>query len=73
MHPAYAFLNDIHNINMSYLLLLQRLSCSQEAHLLTGINGELLDSIRSLPLPKLVSLADTNQLIITIRKDILSL
>ncbi|WP_447746277.1 flagellar transcriptional regulator FlhD [Enterobacter asburiae] len=72
MHPVSACLTDIHYLNLSYLLLLQRLSCTQEASLLAGVNFELLAAIKDLPLPKQVSLAETNQLIITIRKEILS-
>lgn len=39
--------------------------------MLAGVNCELLATIRDLPLPKLASLAETNQLIITFRQDIL--
>ena len=71
MYSISACLTDIHYLNLSYLLLLQRISCTQEASVLAGVNCELLATIRDLPLPKLASLAETNQLIITIRKDIL--
>ncbi|EPW4260025.1 flagellar transcriptional regulator FlhD [Enterobacter cloacae] len=71
MNSVSACLTDIHYLNLSYLLLLQRISCTQEASVLAGVNGELLATIRDLPLPKLASLAETNQLIITIRQDIL--
>lgn len=71
MYSVSACLTDIHYLNLSYLLLLQRISCTQETSVLAGVNGELLATIRDLPLPKLASLAETNQLIITIRQDIL--
>ncbi|PHH04735.1 flagellar transcriptional regulator FlhD [Leclercia adecarboxylata] len=71
MYPVSSCLTDIHYLNLSYLLLLQRLSCTQENSLLAGVNFELLATIKDLPLPKLVSLAETNQLIITIRQEIL--
>ncbi|EKM4700070.1 flagellar transcriptional regulator FlhD [Enterobacter roggenkampii] len=71
MYSVSACLTDIHYLNLSYLLLLQRISCTQEASVLAGVNCELLATIRDLPLPKLASLAETNQLIITIRQDIL--
>ncbi|MGX5024777.1 flagellar transcriptional regulator FlhD [Enterobacter sp. UPMP2060] len=71
MYSVSACLTDIHYLNLSYLLLLQRISCTQEVSVLTGVNCELLATIRDLPLPKLASLAETNQLIITIRQDIL--
>ncbi|MGG4733594.1 flagellar transcriptional regulator FlhD [Leclercia adecarboxylata] len=71
MYSVSACLTDIRHLNLSYLLLLQRISRTQEASVLAGVNCELLATIRDLPLPKLASLAETNQLIITIRKDIL--
>lgn len=71
MYSVSSCLTDIHYLNLSYLLLLQRISCTQEASVLAGVNCELLATIRDLPLPKLASLAETNQLIITIRQDIL--
>ncbi|HDT1289545.1 TPA: flagellar transcriptional regulator FlhD [Enterobacter asburiae] len=71
MYSVSACLTDIHYLNLSYLLLLQRISCTQEASVLAGVNCELLATIRDLPLPKLASLAETNQLIITFRQDIL--
>lgn len=71
MYPVSACLRDIHYLNLSYLLMLQRLSCTEEASLLAGVNCEVLAAIKDLPLPKLASLAETNQLIITIRPEIL--
>ncbi|WP_411800988.1 flagellar transcriptional regulator FlhD [Enterobacter roggenkampii] len=63
--------HDIQYLNLSYLLLLQRVSFNKDASLITGIDNELLETIKELPLQKLISIAETHQFIISIRKDII--
>lgn len=70
MHQFCNCLTDIHFLNLSYLLLLQRIAYTHDSSLLTGIDHDVLESIKNLPLTKLTSLAETNQLIIKLRKEI---
>ncbi|RXK32719.1 flagellar transcriptional activator FlhD [Arsenophonus endosymbiont of Bemisia tabaci Asia II 3] len=59
-------LKQIYDINLSYLLLAQRL-IKASAMFRLGITEETADSLISLTLPQLVKLAETNQLICNFR------
>ncbi|HGJ5872986.1 MAG TPA: flagellar transcriptional regulator FlhD [Arsenophonus apicola] len=62
-------LKQIYDINLSYLLLAQRLIKEEKASAMfrLGITEETADSSISLTLPQLVKLAETNQLICNFR------
>lgn len=62
-------LKQIYDINLSYLLLAQRLIKEEKASAMfrLGITEETSDSLISLTLPQLVKLAETNQLICNFR------
>ncbi|ASN86254.1 flagellar transcriptional regulator FlhD [Pectobacterium brasiliense] len=58
-------LKHIYDINLSYLLLAQRLINDEKASAMfrLGINDEMADILMQLTLPQMVKLAETNQLI----------
>ncbi|MEA9394142.1 MULTISPECIES: flagellar transcriptional regulator FlhD [Lelliottia] len=64
-------LQEIHYLNLSYLLLIQRISTFNEPNIDADINEELVKVLQSLPLSKLVSLAETSQLLITLKPGII--
>ncbi|MGY5956396.1 flagellar transcriptional regulator FlhD [Kosakonia sp. BK9b] len=59
-------LQDIHQLNLAYLLLVQRLASEtgDVNTLSNGLSGEMLEKVAALTLPQLVSLAETNQIIV---------
>ncbi|MGE9715327.1 flagellar transcriptional regulator FlhD, partial [Escherichia coli] len=62
-------LKHIYDINLSYLLLAQRLINQEEASAMfrLGISDSMADALKELTLPQLVKLAETNQLICNFR------
>ncbi|MER2472352.1 flagellar transcriptional regulator FlhD [Photorhabdus laumondii] len=58
-------LKHIYDINLSYLLLAQRLINHEKASAMfrLGISDSMADTLSKLTLPQLVKLAETNQLI----------
>ncbi|PHM29374.1 flagellar transcriptional regulator FlhD [Xenorhabdus budapestensis] len=58
-------LKHIYDINLSYLLLAQRLINHEKASAMfrLGISESMADTLAKLALPQLVKLAETNQLI----------
>ncbi|MDC9621502.1 flagellar transcriptional regulator FlhD [Xenorhabdus sp. XENO-7] len=58
-------LKHIYDINLSYLLLAQRLINHEKASAMfrLGISESMADTLAELTLPQLVKLAETNQLI----------
>ena len=62
-------LKHIYDINLSYLLLAQRLIHEEKASAMfrLGINNEVADSLALLTLPQMVKLAETNQLVCQFR------
>ncbi|KAA8996692.1 flagellar transcriptional regulator FlhD [Affinibrenneria salicis] len=58
-------LKHIYDINLSYLLLAQRLINAEKdsAMFRLGIDEEMADALLKLTLPQMVKLAETNQLI----------
>ncbi|WP_449575871.1 flagellar transcriptional regulator FlhD [Lelliottia nimipressuralis] len=64
-------LQEIYYLNLSYLLLIQNISMRNEHIIHTDINPKLVKVLQRLPLSKLVSLAETNQLLITLKPDIM--
>lgn len=72
MYSTSQCLKEIHYLNLSYLLLIQRISNCDEPAIFSGINAELAKVLQKLSLSKLVALAETNQLLITLRPDIMA-
>lgn len=64
-------LQSIHNINLSYLLLAQRLIMEDEiaASFRLGLNEATIATLKELSLPQLIKLSNTNQLICRLRFD----
>ena len=64
MHTS-ELLKHIYDINLSYLLLAQRLIGQDKASAMfrLGINEEMAKVLRELTLPQMVKLAETNQLV----------
>lgn len=62
-------LKHIYDINLSYLLLAQRLINQEKASVMfrLGISDAMADALAELTLPQLVKLAETNQLICNFR------
>ncbi|MFP1721841.1 flagellar transcriptional regulator FlhD [Lonsdalea quercina] len=58
-------LKHIYDINLSYLLLAQRLINDEKASAMfrLGIDDEMANALMQLTLPQMVKLAETNQLI----------
>lgn len=61
----------IYDINLSYLLLAQRLIVQDKASAMfrLGINEEMANTLGALTLPQMVKLAETNQLVCHFRFD----
>lgn len=64
-------LQSIHNINLSYLLLAQRLIMEDEvaASFRLGLNESTIATLKELSLSQLIKLSTTNQLICRLRFD----
>lgn len=64
-------LQSIHNLNLTYLLLAQRLIREDKfaAGFRLGLDGDILDTIKDLSLPQLIKMASTSQLICRLRMD----
>ncbi|WP_075182043.1 flagellar transcriptional regulator FlhD [Pantoea sp. 1.19] len=62
-------LKHIYDINLSYLLLAQRLINQDKASAMfrLGINEAMADTLAQLTLPEMVKLAETNQLVCQFR------
>lgn len=70
MHTS-ELLKHIYDINLSYLLLAQRLIVQDKASAMfrLGISDEMATSLETLALPQMVKLAETNQLVCHFRFD----
>lgn len=70
MHTS-ELLKHIYDINLSYLLLAQRLISQDKASAMfrLGINEEMATMLGGLTLPQMVKLAETNQLVCQFRFD----
>lgn len=68
MHTS-ELLKHIYDINLSYLLLAQRLISQDKASAMfrLGINEEMATTLAELTLPQMVKLAETNQLLCQFR------
>jgi flagellar transcriptional activator FlhD len=64
-------LKSIYDINLSYLLLAQRLINDEKASAMfrLGVNAEVAEALSKLNFPQMVKLAETNQLICHFRFD----
>ena len=64
-------LQSIHNLNLTYLLLAQRLIREDKfaAGFRLGLDSAILDSLSDLTLPQLIKMASTSQLICRMRVD----
>jgi flagellar transcriptional activator FlhD len=64
-------LQSIHNINLSYLLLAQRLIMEDEtaASFRLGLNESTISTLKELSLSQLIKLSTTNQVICRLRFD----
>ncbi|WP_449546984.1 flagellar transcriptional regulator FlhD [Lelliottia amnigena] len=71
MYSASLCVKEIHYLNLSYLLLIQRISNCDEPAIFSGIDAELALVLQKLSLSKLVALAKTNQLLLTLRPEII--
>ncbi|MDF7679586.1 flagellar transcriptional regulator FlhD [Enterobacteriaceae bacterium ESL0689] len=62
-------LKNIYDINLSYLLLAQRLISKEKASAMfrLGINENMVDTLSQLSLPQMMKLAETNQLVCNFR------
>ena len=65
------FLQQIHDINLSYLILAQQLIRKDKfaAGFRLGLSGNTIDNLKELSLPQLMKLASTNQIICRLRVD----
>lgn len=70
MHTS-ELLKHIYDINLSYLLLAQRLIAQDKATAMfrLGMNEEMANTLGELTLPEMVKLAETNQLVCHFRFD----
>ncbi|WP_167519487.1 flagellar transcriptional regulator FlhD [Intestinirhabdus alba] len=70
MHTS-ELLKHIYDINLSYLLLAQRLIAQDKASAMfrLGIDEEMANTLGALTLPQMVKLAETNQLVCHFRFD----
>ncbi|WOZ76031.1 MULTISPECIES: flagellar transcriptional regulator FlhD [Kosakonia] len=59
-------LHEIYQLNLAYLLLVQRLANESDcaSKLSNGLSEDMIEKIAGLTLPQLVSLAETNQIIV---------
>lgn len=69
MSSTTDFLKHIYDINLSYLLLAQKLISQEKASAMfrLGISEAMATALANLSLPQLVKLAETNQLICQFR------
>ncbi|APC11145.1 MULTISPECIES: flagellar transcriptional regulator FlhD [Providencia] len=69
MSSTTDFLKHIYDINLSYLLLAQKLISQEKASAMfrLGISDAMATTLAELTLPQLVKLAETNQLICQFR------
>ncbi|EKT58545.1 flagellar transcriptional regulator FlhD [Providencia sneebia] len=69
MSSTNDFLKHIYDINLSYLLLAQKLIAQEKASAMfrLGISDAMATTLAALSLPQLVKLAETNQLICQFR------
>lgn len=69
MSSTTDFLKHIYDINLSYLLLAQKLISQEKASAMfrLGISDAMATTLADLTLPQLVKLAETNQLICQFR------
>ncbi|EMJ9775088.1 MULTISPECIES: flagellar transcriptional regulator FlhD [Morganella] len=69
MSQTTDFLKHIYDINLSYLLLAQKLIAQEKASAMfrLGINDAMATTLANLTLSQLVKLAETNQLICQFR------
>ena len=70
MHTS-ELLKHVYDINLSYLLLAQRLISEDKASAMfrLGISEEMATTLGGLTLPQMVKLAETNQLVCQFRFD----
>lgn len=70
MHTS-ELLKHIYDINLSYLLLAQRLIVQDKASGMfrLGVSAEMATTLAALTLPEMVKLAETNQLVCHFRFD----
>ena len=70
MHTS-ELLKHVYDINLSYLLLAQRLISQDKASAMfrLGISEEMATTLGGLTLPQMVKLAETNQLVCQFRFD----
>ena len=71
MYSASLCVKEIYYLNLSYLLLIQRISSCDEPTIFSGIDAELSLVLQKLSLSKLVALAETNQLLLILRPEII--
>jgi flagellar transcriptional activator FlhD len=64
-------IQSIQNINLSYLLLAQRLIRDDKfsAAFRLGLNDEVIEALRHLSLPQLIKMSSTGQMICRLRVD----
>lgn len=64
-------LQSIHNVNLSYLLLAQRLIREDKylASFRLGLSESTIDTLKDLSLPQLIKMSSTGQLICRLRLD----
>lgn len=64
-------LQSIHNLNLTYLILAQRLIREDKfaAGFRLGLDSSILDTLSELSLPQLIKMASTSQLICRLRVD----
>jgi len=64
-------LQSIHNVNLSYLLLAQRLIRDDKflASFRLGLSDSTMETLKDLSLPQLIKLSSTGQLICRLRLD----
>lgn len=69
MNPTTDFLKHIYDINLSYLLLAQKLIAQEKATAMfrLGVSDAMATTLANLSLQQLVKLAETNQLICQFR------
>lgn len=67
-------IQDIHYLNLSYLLLIQRLACDSfpDAEYLSGMEKEMIETFQSLTLPQLVSLAESGHFLVRPAEEVIS-
>lgn len=71
MHQKSSLINEIYHLNLSYLLLVQRIADDEQDYCFArlGIAELTLHEIKKLSLEQLTSLANTGQLLMKLRMD----